>query len=360
MSKALRAKCGLAGLERPLGRSRLRGHAHGLDARRRPAPADGPGNAGGAARLAPLDLGPGWRRALPLAPGTLALAGRLLRGQPFYPLGQIPYGELFAGRAGLHAFQLAPPRAGPSPPGAWRYQPVQRAVAVYVVLGALLWCGGPKEPRYALLWMPAACLWGAHGVMEVELWAASKGWTYAWRILILLGLFLGAAQSLLVVSRDQNLFGTRRWACKRPKITYRNRGCPRLRPRPGSAHVPWLERGSWCWGMPGPLTFPWRARPRAPMTSSPSEPGRPRPAAPKTWVLSCAEKGMILCYIAAPSGSGIEDPAQPFYWSRDDAVTEQRVNAWLQSLAMERPHLILKRGAGSVFFSCAEPPFDPG
>jgi hypothetical protein len=85
---------------------------------------------------------------------------------------------------------------------AWRLSRELRWTGFYLAAGALCWMAGPHVLRYALFLVPAASLLAAHGAVEAEAWAYSRGWTYAWRAVILIGLGLGAWQTLAIAVKD--------------------------------------------------------------------------------------------------------------------------------------------------------------
>jgi hypothetical protein len=298
---------------------------------------------------------PAWRRwqwalgavalfLLPLTPWLLR--GGFLRGQPFYPLGQIPYGELFSAlRTAPFSWLLL----GLAPAAwAWRYQPVQRAVALYVVLGALLWCLGPKEPRYALVLIPAACLWGAHGVMEVELWAASKGWTYAWRILVLMSLFLGAAQSLLVVTRDQDPWQAA-LGLQAPEDYLSEQGVPQAEAAAWIRSRPSARKRVLVLGDARTAYLPLESLAASPYDEQPFRAWAAEASSAQDLGAVVRRKGYDFVLLSRREWQRTEDPAAPFYWSRGDTATAQRVQAWLQALALEHQQLELSHGAGWVY-----------
>jgi hypothetical protein len=167
---------------------------------------------------------------VPLLPWLLR--GFLLKGQPFYPfpaeifgwsLGaggpaayfqhvqgygnrdwlRLPYNVFFdpsvLGGGGHLSFLLLVmvPAAL-----AWRLSRELRWIGLYLGAGLLAWMAGPHVLRYALFLVPAASLLAAHGALEAEAWAYSRGWTYAWRAILLAGLGLGAWQTLTIAVKD--------------------------------------------------------------------------------------------------------------------------------------------------------------
>lgn len=170
---------------------------------------------------------------LPLAPWLLQGALRL--GQPFYPFplkflgwtlgqgGPAAYFEHLGtfGGSGWRAWARLPWAAffdpaslgGDGHPGflllalapaalVWRMDRALRWTLLYLGLGLLAWCLGPHVLRYALCLLPAASLLAAHGILEAETWAFSRGWTLAWRALVLAGLFSAALESAAIVELD--------------------------------------------------------------------------------------------------------------------------------------------------------------
>ena len=170
---------------------------------------------------------------LPLLPWLLQ--GAILKGQPFYPfpvhlmgwsLGsggppsyfqhlrtfggsgwwdwiRLPWAAFFDvnslggdGNPGFLLLALAPAVL------VWRLDRPLRWILYYLAAGCLVWALGPHVLRYAVCLLPAAALLAAYGILEAETWARSKTWSQVWRGLVLLGLFSGAVQTLLIVEKD--------------------------------------------------------------------------------------------------------------------------------------------------------------
>jgi hypothetical protein len=167
---------------------------------------------------------------IPLLPWLLR--GWLLRGQPFYPfpadffgwhLGEggpaayfrhvqgygdrdwlrLPYNVFFdpailggGGHLSFLLLVLVPAAL------AWRLSRELRWLGFYLAAGLACWMAGPHVLRYALFLAPAASLLAAHGALEAETGALSRGWTYAWRSLIIASLGLGAWQTLTIAVKD--------------------------------------------------------------------------------------------------------------------------------------------------------------
>lgn len=167
---------------------------------------------------------------LPLLPWLLR--GLLLKGQPFYPFHvelfgwvlseggpaayfqhvqgfggrewlRLPYHVFFEpaalGGGGHLSFLLL--ALGPAAL-AWSLSRELRWTGFYLLLGGLFWMAGPHVLRYLLFLVPAASLLAAHGALEAERGALSRGWTWGWRALLLLGLLTGSAQTLLIAVKD--------------------------------------------------------------------------------------------------------------------------------------------------------------
>jgi hypothetical protein len=232
---------------------------------------------------------------------------------------------------------------------AWRYSSTQRSLALYVGLSVLLWGCGPHILRYGLFAVPAACLLAAHGVLEVEAWAASKGWTYAWRVLVLLGLFLGAGQTLVIATKDFQPWNVA-LGLQDPVDYLTEQG------------VPQAEAALWMRARQGPRArvlvlgdartayLPGEALAASAFDEHPFRAWAAKAASPQDLSAIVRRKGYDFVLFSRAEWSRVEDPARPFYWSRDATATAQCVNAWLQSLAADEKHrLELKRGAGWVF-----------
>ncbi len=82
------------------------------------------------------------------------------------------------------------------------YSAQARVLALYSVLGLLLWAGGPHVLRYLIPLLPGLCLLLAWSLLELERWARSATWVLALRILVVLSLGLGAGRVFLLVVRD--------------------------------------------------------------------------------------------------------------------------------------------------------------
>jgi hypothetical protein len=330
---------------------------------------------------------PAWRRwnwllpalallVLPLLPWFLR--GLFLRSNPIYPFGLSLGGhELLAGGPSayfkhIESFGAAwwqlpwssffePMRLGGGghlswtllallPAAfAWRYSPAQRSLALYVGFSAILWCGGPHVLRYGLFAVPAACLLAAHGVLEVEAWAASKGWTYAWRVLVLLGLFLGAGQTLLIATKDFQPWNVA-LGLQDPMDYLAERG------------IPQAETAAWMRSKQGPRArvlvlgdartayLPAEALAASPFDEHPFKAWAAKAVSAQDLSAIVRRKGYDFVLFSRAEWSRVEDSARPFYASRGDTVTAQRVSTWLASLAADEKHrLELKQGAGWVF-----------
>jgi hypothetical protein len=222
-------------------------------------------------------------------------------------------------------------------------------LAIYVGLSALFWCAGPHILRYGLFAVPAACLLAAHGALEAEAWAASKGWAYAWRVLVLLGLFLGAGQTLLIATKDFQPWNVA-LGLQDPLEYLSEQG------------VPQAEAAAWMRLRRGPRTrvlvlgdartayLPGDALAASPFEEHPFKAWAAKAASAQDLSAIVRRKGYDFVLFSRAEWSRVEDPARPFYWSRDDAATAQRVQDWLGSLALDdKRRLALKRGAGWVF-----------
>jgi 4-amino-4-deoxy-L-arabinose transferase-like glycosyltransferase len=73
-----------------------------------------------------------------------------------------------------------------------------RWLCAYLVASFLLWAFGPQVLRYALPILPGLCLFAAYGLSEIEVWAASRSWGLALRLLVIATLFLSASQVFLL------------------------------------------------------------------------------------------------------------------------------------------------------------------
>jgi hypothetical protein len=87
-----------------------------------------------------------------------------------------------------------------------RHSRPTRWLGGYTLLFFALWLAGPHVLRYASPLAPALSLLAALGLIEIEDWARSKGWARVARAGVLLGLFLGAAQTTLIVAKDFDPF----------------------------------------------------------------------------------------------------------------------------------------------------------
>jgi hypothetical protein len=322
-----------------------------------------------------------WLRAglffiLPLLPWLLR--GLLLRGNPFYPFGLALGTHSFLEGASHAYFEVMDSFGGPwwllpwqlffepfklggggqlswlllallPAAWAWRYSPVQRSLGLYLVLSALLWCAGPHVLRYTLFAVPAACLLAAHGVQEAETWAASKRWAYAWRTLILLGLFLGAGQCLLIASKDFQPWDVA-LGLQDPMDYLSGRG------------VPQAEAGAWIRANGGAKAhvlvlgdartayLPGNALAASPFEEHPFKTWASKASSAQDLSAIVRRKGYDFVLLSRAEWSRVEDPVRPFYWERGDTATALRVDTWLKDLAADPKHCLeLKRGAGWVF-----------
>lgn len=328
---------------------------------------------------------PGWRRpawvfwgallfALPLAP--FLIKGAWLHGNPLYPFGwrlgdhrfvggpsayfdhiegfggpwwRLPWqlffepGELGGGgHMSWLLLALAPAAL------VWRYTPSLRRAAVYVGLGLLAWTFGPHVLRYALFTLPAACLLAAYGSMEAEDWAASLGWVQVWRVMVLVGLFLGAGQTLLIATKDFQPWNVA-LGLQDPQAYLMERHVPQaeaaawVRTRPGARRILVLGDGRSAYLPPTALVA-------SSFDEHPFKAWAAKAASPQDLGAIVRRKGYDFVLFSRAEWARVEDPQRPFYWSRDDAATAARVRAWLEALVHEpgRPRLELSQGAGWV------------
>jgi hypothetical protein len=329
---------------------------------------------------------PSWRRSLWLISGASffllpllpwLLRGAILHSNPFYPFGLSLWGHSFlAGGPSAYFDQIStyggawwqlPWQVFYEPfslgggghlswlllalapaAWAWRYSPPQRTLAYYVLASAVLWCLGPHVLRYGLFALPAACLLAVHGVLEVEVWAASKGWAYAWRTLVLAGLFMGAGQSLLIATKDFQPWDVA-LGLQDPVDYLSERGVPQAE---AAAWIQAHQKGRsrvLVLGDARTAYLPADALASSGFDEHPFKAWAAQASSPQDLGAIVRRKGYDFVLFSRAEWTRVEDPARPLYWSRQDVATAQRVNAWLESLAVERPHLELKRGAGWVF-----------
>jgi hypothetical protein len=309
---------------------------------------------------------------LPLAPWLLQ--GLLLKGQPFYPFPLRCLGyELTAGAgpayfAHMQAFGgqgwwawLRLPYAcffDPASLGgdghptvlllaaapALLFLPLerpQRWLAAYLMAGALLWSLGPHVLRYALPFIPAACLLAAQGLVQAEAWAVSVSWTWAWRVLVLAGLLAGALQGLEIAVKDFDPLAAA-LQLEDPAAYLARRGVPQL------ALSRWMDAHGG--GPDSPVLLLGDARsawlPGGTLTASAFEP-HPLTA----WMAHCAtaqemdatvrRKGydFVVLNGAEWQRQRTLDPPGPQYWAPGDAAAAARFDAWvglLRSLPDDR------------------------
>ena len=310
--------------------------------------------------LAPWFLRGALLHANPIYPFQLKLFGSLIWGggpRAYFdhvasfggPWWRLPWQVFFEPSALAGGGNLSPVILALSPAVFfWRTSPALRAVVLYAALAMALWCLGPHVLRYGLFVVPALCLLAAHGALEAEAWAASKGWAYAWRGVILLSLFLGAGQTLVIATKDFQPWNVA-LGLQEPQDYLSERG------------VPQAEAAAWIQSRQGQRKrvlvlgdartayLPAQALAASAYDEHPFKAWAREAASPQDLGALVRRKGYDFVLFSRAEWVRVEDPAQPFYWSRDDAETAQRVNAWLQSLVAERPHLELKRGAGWVF-----------
>ena len=328
---------------------------------------------------------PAWRRlgwllgglflfGLPLLPWVVK--GAWLRGNPFFPFAWGLGSHQWAGGPPAYFQQLAsygaawwrlpwqlffePGELGGGghmswlllalAPAAlvWRYSPSLRRAALYVGLGLLFWSLGPHVLRYALFTLPAACLLAAHGSMEAEDWAASLGWVQVWRSMVLLGLFLGAGQTLLIATKDFQPWNVA-LGLQEPQVYLMERHVPQaeaaawVRTRPGARRILVLGDGRSAYLPPTALVA-------SSFDEHPFRVWAAKAASPQDLGAIVRRKGYDFVLFSRAEWARVEDPQRPLYWARDDAATAARVHAWLEALIQEpgRPRLELSQGAGWV------------
>lgn len=328
---------------------------------------------------------PSWRRpvwllwgallfALPLWPW--ALRGACLRGNPFYPFAWGFGSHQYSGGPASYFQQLAgygsawwrlpwqiffePGELGGGghmswlllamAPAAlvWRTVPSLRRAALYVGLSLAFWSLGPHVLRYALYALPAGCLLAAYGCMEAEDWAASLGWVQVWRLMVLIGLFLGAGQTLLIATKDFQPWNVA-LGLQDPQAYLMERHVPQaeaaawVRTRPGARHILVLGDGRSAYLPPSALVA-------SSFDEHPFKAWAARASSPQDLGAIVRRKGYDFVLFSRAEWARVEDPQRPLYWSRDDAPAAARVRAWLDALIQEpgRPRLELSQGAGWV------------
>jgi hypothetical protein len=229
----------------------------------------------------------------------------------------------------------------------WRFNAAQRWLMAYVVLGAGLWCLGPHVIRYGLFVLPPACLLAAHGVLEVEAWAASKSWTFAWRALVVTSLFVGAGQTLLIATKD-----FRPWDVAlglQDPVEYLS-----------ERNVPQAEAAEWIRACHRPhmrvlvlgdartAYLPPQALAASVYDEHPFKAWAANASSPEDLGALVRRKGYDFVLFSQAEWQRTENPAVPFYWAQGDVITSDRVRLWLQSLSAH-PHLELSHGAGWVY-----------
>ncbi len=312
--------------------------------------------------LLPWMLRGAWLRSQPIYPFRLNLFGHaFLQGAPnsYFdemasygrgPWWRLPWDLFFSantmgGNGHISWFLLALAPAAYF----WKYSATQRRTLWYLGLSLIVWSVGPHVLRYGLFALPAACLLAVHGSQEVERWAASKGWAYAWRALVLAGLFLGAGQSLVIATKD-----FQPWAPatgSQDAISYLS-----------SRAVPGAEAAAWIRSRPGPRKvlvlgdsrtayLPAGALASSYYEVHPFRVWAARADSAQDLGAIVRRKGYDFVLVDRARWALLETPADPLYWAQGDTVTAERVQSWIQGLAADpqRPHLALSNGAGWVY-----------
>lgn len=298
---------------------------------------------------------------VPLLPWLLR--GAILLGQPFYPfrvdvfgwvLGEggpasyfqhvqsfggrewlrLPYNVFFdpmplggGGHLGFLLLVLCPAAL------AWRLSRELRWTGFYLMLGGLLWMAGPHVLRYALFLVPAASLLAAHGAVEAESWTLSRGWTWAWRGMLLLGLLTGAAQTLVIGVKDFDplppalgLESSSRYLERRGLPQRRATEWIRAQGGGEAAKVLVLGDSRSAW-------LPARALAASVFETHPLSAWVAQAATPDEVGASVRRKGYDFVLLNRAEWARLRDAGpSPIYWPGGDAAAQQRFWDWIAQL----------------------------
>jgi hypothetical protein len=303
-----------------------------------------------------------WFKHNPFYPFGLSLGGHtLLAGGPrIYsehiqslgggvPWWRLPYSLLFdpmafggGGHLGFWPWALLPLAFF------WRFTREQKALLVYVGLGALAWLAGPRVLRYGLYLVPPAALLCVHGIFEMEHWSASRGWAVAWKGLVLAALFLGLGQAFVIITKD-----FRPW-----EVVAGLQETPEYLAQQG---VPQLAAGSWIRARGGPKArvlvlgdarTAWLPAGALAATTFDEHPFRAwlkQAHSPEDLGAIVRRKGYDFLFLSRAEWARLDAQGSPLYWAPGDAVAQALCQAWVQSMALAaKSQLLLPMDAGLV------------